>query len=274
MKKKVIILMCLIGCLTTGCSVSFGNKDTSDTKTFTASSTDNKTTEKQDLANQTSEVEKKLETQTQEVTQETTEKESEQLQYYSPNMTNLTDMAQKISENPQGSIGYLVDCAKEKGYQKFALLVSNDSLYDSDLETMLEEAQAPFATNFCLLAYDIDGNYTYFTYSYNANAKTIEVKDKPMVDTSNGKKIESIGYIPDEKILYTEIKNKDNTFEIFSTASGSISVKNKSIVTVYITGLEDSINATFESFNKTYKKYLNEKEDFVFSKTAEDIRQY
>ena len=36
MKKRVIILMCLLGCLATGC----GNKEASSTKTFTASNTD------------------------------------------------------------------------------------------------------------------------------------------------------------------------------------------------------------------------------------------
>lgn len=283
MKKRVIILMCLLGCLATGC----GNKDAANTRTFTASDTDNisnQNNQEQDLDNQTSEVEKKLETQTQEPTQEptqtltqdtqTTEKETEKLQYYSPDITNLPDMAQKISENPQGSIGYLVDYAKEKGYQKFALLVSNDSLYDTNLATKLADAQAPFSTSFCLLAYDIDGNYTYFTYSYNENSKTMEITDKPMVNTSNGKKVESIGMLRGEKILYTEIKNKKDDYEIFSTASGNISVRNKAIVKVYLNGVEDSITATFDSFKKTYKRYLNEKEDLVFTNSAEDIRQY
>lgn len=281
MKKRVIILMCLLGCLATGC----GNKEASGTKTFTASNTDsisNQNNQEQDLDNQTSEIEKKLETQTQEQTQiqdlakdtQTTEKESEKLQYYSPDITNLPDMAQKISENPQGSIGYLVDYAKEKGYQKFALLVSNDSLYDTNLATKLADAQAPFSTSFCLLAYDIDGNYTYFTYSYNETSKTIEITDKPMVNTSNGKNVEAIGMIPDGKILYTEIKNKKDDYEIFSTASGNISVRNKAIVKVYLNGVEDSINATFDSFKKTYKKYLSEKEDLVFTNSADDIRQY
>lgn len=275
MKKRVIILMCLLGCLATGC----GNKEASGTKTFTASNTDsisNQSNQEQDLDNQTSEVEKKLETQTQTqaLEQEPTEKESEKLQYYSPDITNLPDMAQKISENQQGSIGYLVEYAKEKGYQKFALLVSNDSLYDTNLATKLADAQAPFSTSFCLLAYDIDGNYTYFTYSYNETSKTMEITDKPMVNTSNGKKVESIGMIPEGKILYTEIKNKKDDYEIFSTESGNISVRNKAIVKVYLNGVEDSINATFDSFKKTYKKYLSEKEDLVFTNSAEDIRQY
>lgn len=187
---------------------------------------------------------------------------------------NLNEMAQNISKDINGSIGYLLNYAKEKGYQNFALINSNKALYDEELCSKLEKLDVPFMTNFCLLAQNVDNEYSYFRYKYNSVSKLMEIEEEPLIDNSKEKQIETIGYIDEYNLMYTKIVSNDNTFEIFSNENGKIAVRNKLDVTTYIEGIDEGIQTTFTTFSKTYDKYLNSMKKLEFSKDVDNLKSY
>lgn len=212
---------------------------------------------------------------TQEATEQTESTESEEKTMLdTTDIKNLNEMTQEISKDINGSIGYLLNYAKEKGYQNFALLVSNKALYDEELCSKLEKLDAPFMTNFCLLAQNVDNEYSYFRYKYNEVSKLLEIEEEPLLENTKEKQIETIGYIEEYNLMYTEIVSKDNTFEVFSNASGKIAVRNKLDVTTYIDGIDDGISTSFTTFSKTYDKYLNSMKKIEFSKDMDNLKSY
>lgn len=264
MKKRVILSVILLSCVLGGCGIHITPK----------------TEEKP--------IEENLEIETQEEREsindlkniqstqiESTETQIEETNIYgSSDIVNLNEMINNISKNVNGSIGYLLEYAQTEGYQNFALLVSNKSLYDEELEILLNKAQVPFDVNFCLLAQNVDNEYTYFRYKYNDLTKNMEIESEPLVDTSKDKKIINIGYIKDNNLLYTEIKSQEDTYEIFSNANGNIAIKNKLSVTSYIKDFKDGITTDYTSFSNIYKKYMESMIKIEFSKNVEELRQY
>ena len=102
----------------------------------------------------------------------------------------------------------------------------------------------------------------------------LEIEEEPLLDNTKEKQIETIGYIEEYNLMYTEIVSKDNTFEVFSNASGKIAVRNKLDVTTYIDGIDDGISTSFTTFSKTYDKYLNSMKKIEFSKDIENLKSY
>lgn len=199
--------------------------------------------------------------------------EEETDSYDTTEIVNINEMSQEISKNIDGSIGYLLDYAKEKGYQNFAMLTSK-SLYDEELCDKLNKLNVPFSTNFCLLAQNVDNEYSYFRYKYIEASKRMEIEEEPLIDQRKDKSIEMVGFNIEYNLLYTKIISGKDTFEIFSNDSGKIAVRNKLDVTTYINGIDDGIKTTYDSFSKTYAKYMNKLDKIEFSKDAESLRTY
>ena len=265
-KVVSLFLVIVIGLSCVGCGVKVEPDITTPKDIKTTQSTQLPDLETYDVESETTE---------QTETTESTEIESnETTMLDTTDIKNLNEMTQEISKDINGSIGYLLNYAKEKGYQNFALLISNKALYDEELCSKLEKLDAPFMTNFCFLAQNVDNEYSYFRYKYNEVSKLLEIEEEPLLEETKEKQIDTIGYLDEYNLMYTKIVSKDNTFEVFSNASGKIAVRNKLDVTTYIEGIDDGIPTSFTTFSKTYDKYLKNMKKIEFSKDVDNLKSY
>ena len=267
MKKKVVSLFLVtvigLGCI--GCGVKVEPKATQAPLTQTEVQTETKVQETQI---------QETEQATEQATEQDVETTEETNFFATSEITNLNEMVQEISKNVNGSAGYLLDQAKEKGYQNFAMIVSNKGLYDEELCSKLEKLDIPFTVNFCLLAKNVDNEYSYFYYKYNDVNKMMEIEEEPLIDNTKGKVLDSIGFIKEYNLMYTKIISDENTFEIFSNENGKIAVRNKLDVTTYINGVDDGIATSYTTFSKTYDKYIGGMKEVEFSKDIDNIKSY
>lgn len=280
MKKKVVCLLLMLTCIVSGCGVKLEPNTIEKNVNQEQSVQDNTeqltlddisgTNNEQVLNTESTET-----IQNTEIIEESTEStEVEDVLYQSEEILNLNEIVKEISANTNGSIGYLFEQAKEKGYQNFALMVTNKSLYDNNLVNILEREKVPITVNFCLLTKNVDNEYAYFKYGLNDITKRIEVVEEPLIEKTKEKKISKIGYIEEHNLLYTCINVNDKVLDIFSNENGNIVVQDKSLVTMYVKDFPTSITSSYDNFSTDYKQYMKGMKEIEFSKTVEELKKY